>query len=194
MADVYGFDAYTARTIVRTIKHLQRGLHNVQQKVDKSTSNKREIKVLVAKTTLEPGGTSTAYRVLYNKNVITANTDRIVNVSDPMFTSFVIGMDDYTGDTDLHAFHATYDPVVRTWVPIGEHNLILNATPDSTIASGGSGTFSVYSGSTDTSVNIDDVNVSWGDSGEGVTSGKESWIKFNRCTKEWEWIGGDCES
>ena len=31
----------------------------------------------------------------------------------------------------------------------------------------------------------------WGDNGEGVTSGKESWIRWNGT--RWEWIGGDCE-
>lgn len=196
MARVYGFDEYTAREVVRTVRDLQRQVRTLDKKSKTRPSGKPLL--MFAKTTLEPGGTCQAYLAKRENGVISPNINRgTYTINDYLFSSFAIGIDDYdsSGNGYQEAVVQVFGDIkTRAFTPTGEHNLILNATPDSTIASGGSGSFSVYSGSTDTSVNIDDVNVSWGDSGEGVTSGKESWIKFNRYTKGWEWIGGDCES
>jgi len=71
-------------------------------------------------------------------------------------------------------------------------NLLQRAKPDANVTAGNTGTFSVYADETDTTVNVT-AEVKWGDNAESVTSGKESWVRYNIEAAKWEYIGGDCE-
>jgi hypothetical protein len=199
---IYGFDAHTARTIVNEIRKLRREVDSMP-KSKKNNSRRGKPHWLFCKTTLEPGGSATAYVArrtvdpatglfLFEPNFVRG----AYTIKDPGFTSFVFGTDDYNGSALNYSANAVLcigDINEGAFIPLGENNLILQAKPDSTISTGGTGTFSIYNDSTDTGYNISGVKVEWGDNGEGVTSGKESWIKYVRPANKWMWIGGDCE-
>ena len=195
MAKVFGFDEYTSREIVRTVRELQRQVKTLEKKPRANRDTKPRL--FFAKTTLEPGGTCEAYLAKTSNGAIMPDTQGgTYIISDYLHSSFVLGLDDYDSSANGYqeaAILVVGDNKVRAFTPVGENNLILAATPDSTIATGATGTFSVFSGTTDTAYNIDDVYIGWGDNGEGVTSGKESWIRYSRFARRWEWIGGDCE-
>lgn len=198
MADVYGFDKATSRELVRE-------LFAVQRKVDVLSDNLRKQSVYLArgqttgaltycfpKTTLEPSSSCEAYLASYSDadEDFIKNTRDTVTVYDYNSWAFGVGSDDYSSTT--HRLPVAQHPLSKTYVVVAPVNLIQRAKPDSTIATGSTGTVSIYAGDTDTTVNVT-ARVKWGDNGEGWTSGKEGWIRWNLEAAEWEWVGGDCE-
>ena len=201
MAKVYGFDEYTAREVVRTVRNLKTKVDRLDSKARVGRASSKPL-LMYAKTTLEPGGTCEAYLAKRSGGendtvVLEPDTTRgVYTIDDYLHSSFLLGIDDYDSSSNDYqeAMCLVFGDVrSRAYTPVSENNLILAATPDSTIATGATGTFSVYSDTTDTTYNITDVYVGWGDNGEGVTSSKESWIRYSRFARRWEWIGGDCE-
>jgi len=192
MTDIYGFDQTTSRELVRMLHQYNRKVDTLARRISASGAlgASRRVKFAIPKTTLEPGGTCEAYLTKYSQGdakKLVANTNSLVTIEDPLSIAFAVGTDDYSSTTDY--IPVVKDPMIRAWIPASQYGLIQQAKPDSTIATGGAGTFSIYQDQTDTTVNVDSVSVLWGDNGEGVSSGKESWIRWNGT--RWEWIGGD---
>ena len=191
MAGTYGFDEYTARELVRQLYETRHRVDSLSQKVNRRhASQPRTIEYAIPKTTLYPGESCDAYLVQYNatNDEFVANTTDTITVKDLSSWCFAVGLDDFAATKDRIAI--ARHPKARAWIAAAPTGLIQQAKPDATVGTGGSGTFSIYQDGTDTTVNVT-ANVTWGDNGEGVSSGKESWIRWN--TKQWEWIGGDCE-
>ena len=191
---VYGFDENTARQLVRLLYETRHQMNSLQGKVNRlaGAAAPRTTQYVIPKTTLEPGQTCEAYLAKYNSasGQLVANTRDTVTVKDLNSWAFAVGTDDYA--SSVHRLPVARHPLARCWIVTSPTGLIQQAKPDSTIATGGSGTFSIYQDGIDTTVNVSSVNVTWGDNGEGVTSGKESWIRWHG--SKWEWIGGDCET
>jgi hypothetical protein len=193
MGSIYGFDQTTARELVRMLYQTKREVASLTRRVSAggAVASSRRIKFAIPKTTLMPGETCDAYLTKYSQDdpkKLVANTNALITIEDPLGWAFAKGTDDYANTEDY--IPVVKDPMTRTWLPASQYGLIQQAVPDSTIASGGTGTFSVYQDGTDTTVNVT-ATAGWGDNGEGVSSGKESWIRWNGT--KWEWIGGDCE-
>lgn len=66
----------------------------------------------------------------------------------------------------------------------------LKGKPDSSIASGASGTVSVYYRTTDSTINITGY-VDWAEGATAVSVNKESWWEYFE--GRWYWTGGECE-
>ena len=192
MAGLYGFDENTARQLVRLLYETRHQVNSLQGKVNRLSSGTvtRSIQYAFPKTTMEPGSTCDAYLARYDSasGTLVANTRDTVTIKDLNEWCFGVGTDDYTNST--HRLPVAKHPLARCWVVTAPTGLIQQAKPDSTIATGGTGTFSIYQNGVDTTVNVT-ANVTWGDNGEGVTANKESWVRYNG--SQWEWIGGDCE-
>ena len=185
------FDDRTAQELGRMVYQLKNEVAALRQ----SAAHQSEgfgIEYVKCQTTLYPGQSAVATMMNFDRNTNAyqeSNRYNDLTVYDPHNWAFAIGQGDFATTDDILPVYANRQSGrLEVIAPTG---LIRQAKPDSTIATGGAGTFSVYQDHTDTTVNVDSVSVLWGDNGEGVTSGKESWIRWNGT--RWEWIGGDCE-
>ena len=185
------FDDRTARELGRMVYQLKNEVAALRQAVARDSSG-LGIEYVKCQTTLYPGQSATATLWNYDRKTAAyqeSNRFTSLTVYDPHNWAFAIGMGDYSSTDDILPVYA--NPQSGRLEVIAPTGLIRQAKPDSTISTGSTGTFSIYQDHTDTTVNVDSVSVLWGDNGEGVTSGKESWIRWNGT--RWEWIGGDCE-
>ena len=203
MTDVYGFDKITSRELTRQLYHMRKQVDYLTAQVatpSALTSRAREAGFLtfaIPKTTLEVGGSCEAYLVQFNgtdsdsdNHNFESNTRGTVTVNDYHGWAFAVGTDDYS--SSAHRLPVIQHPLSKTWTVIAPCNLIQRAKLDAEVTAGSSGTFSVYADETDTTVNVT-AEVKWGDNAESVTSGKESWVRYNIEAAKWEYIGGDCE-
>lgn len=191
MAGLYGFDEYTSRELVRLLYETKHRVDSLTRKVNRNNSSApRSLEYAVPKTTLQPGSSCEAYLLRYNptSDVFYTDTTDTITVKDLHGWSFAVGTDDYASTTSRLTI--AKHPKARAWISAAPTGLIQQAEPDTTIATGGQGTFSIYQDGTDTTVNVT-AKVQWGDDGEGVSANKESWVRWNGTI--WEWIGGDCE-
>lgn len=188
-----------ARTVLREAREAKQAAFRAVRELEKIryqfgyAQNVNPIEFFKPKTTLEPGGTCTAILQIWNRSSSAYTSSNRYNeetITDAHGWAFAVGSDDYSSTTHIL-------PVVRSQFSgqlevIAPCNLIQRAKPDANVTAGNTGTFSVYADETDTTVNVT-AEVKWGDNAEDVTSGKESWVRYNIEAAKWEYIGGDCE-
>jgi len=182
------FDDRTARELGRMVYQLKNEVASLRQAVARDSSG-LGIEYVKCQTTLYPGQSATA--TLWNFDRKTAayqesNRFTSLTVYDPHNWAFAVGMGDYASTDDILPVYA--NPQSGRLEVIAPTGLIRQAKPDSTIATGGSGTFSIYQNGTDTTVDVT-ADVTWGDDGKGVESGQESWVRWNGA--QWELIEAD---
>ena len=191
----YVFTKEDARTILREAREAKQAAFRAQRELEKIryqfgyASNVNNIEYYLPLTTLEPGGNCTAILQVWDReNKVYKNSGKYtsVKVYDPFSWCFAVGRNDYASTTSIiPAVQSVLSGQVEVIAPTG---LIQQAKPDSTIATGGTGTFSVYQDGTDTTVDVT-ADVTWGDDGQGVTAGQESWVRWNGA--QWELIEAD---
>ena len=185
------FDDRTAQELGRMVYQLKNEVAALRQSAAHQSSS-LGIEYVKCQTTLYPGQSATATMLTFDRNTNAYQESQrytSLKVYDPHNWAFAVGMGDFATTEDVLPVYA--NPQSGRLEVIAPTGLIRQAKPDATIASGATGTFSVFHNDVDTTVNLTSVKVLWGDNGEGVTSGKESWIRWNGAA--WEWIGGDCE-
>ena len=185
------FDDRTAQELGRMVYQLKNEVAALRKSASHNSSG-YGIEYVICQETLYPGQRADATLMLYDRftNLYHESVSHMhLTVYDPHNWAFAVGMGDFATTDDVLPVYA--NPQSGRLEVIAPTGLIRQAKPDATIASGATGTFSVFHNDVDTTGNLTSVKVLWGDNGEGVTSGKESWIRWNGAA--WEWIGGDCE-
>ena len=195
--EAYVFSREDARTILRESREAKQAAFRAQRELEKIryqfgfAPNVNNIEYYQPTTTLQPGGSCTGILQVWDRVTKTYKSSgkyTAVKIYDPFSWCFAVGRNDYSSTTHIiPTVQSVLSGNVEVIAPTG---LIQQAKPDSTIATGATGTFSIYQNGVDTTVNVT-ANVTWGDNGEGVTANKESWLRYNG--SQWEWIGGDCE-
>lgn len=183
------FDDRTAQELGRMVYQLKNEVAALRQSAAHQSSG-LGIEYVKCQTTLYPGQSATATMLTFDRNTNAyqeSNRYTSLTVYDPHNWAFAVGMADFATTDDVLPVYA--NPQSGRLEVIAPTGLIRQAKPDATISSGATGTFSVYQEQTDTTVNLTGVNVIWGDNGDGVTSGQESWVRWNGAA--WEWFNGD---
>lgn len=194
---VWGFDESGAADFIRMLYQIKTDVAQLKR-ARSHDSHRVGLEYARCIETLEPGGEASGVLVTWQDlgggvggylDTVNASYTNIT-ISDPHSWCFSIGTEDYSSIDEIVPVYQS--PFTGNWEVVAPFGLIRPAKPDSTIATGGSGTFSIYEDDTwnDTTVNVT-AHLSWGDNSEGVTSGKESWVKWTGT--KWSWIGGDCE-
>lgn len=180
------------RTIVREMRILTRRTDRVErlaQKVARTSVGPR-IEYAKPSTSLQVGGTCEAILMPWNGTAYAVDDRLVIQIEDLHAWAFAVGTANWAGTP--HVLPVIESPKRGFFEVAYPYGLEQQGKPDSTITSGSSGTVSIYAGVTDTGVNITG-NVNWADSGDDVTSGKESFWKYSLEQAQWNWIGGECE-
>lgn len=71
-------------------------------------------------------------------------------------------------------------------------DLIFKAKADANVTAGGTGTFSIWVGGSDSGVNVT-ATLDWAEGGTDVSLGKEVYVRYFPDEDKWYWFGGECE-
>lgn len=197
MANKTAFDDRTARELSRQLWNMQHEIRTLKQHISRISGGLQPFPrgvdycVLVnlgASTSpaLSPGGEADAYYAVWDSDTEAweADTTRdTFKVYDRNKMAF--GLD---GDVVPFLTHG----LAGERQVFAQHKLILKCKPDSNITAGSSGTVSVWSGGSDSGVNLT-AHVDWMDGGDDVSSGKEAMIKYFPDEDKWYVIGAECE-
>ena len=188
---LFSFDERTSRELNRLVYEAKTTaaslLHNVPR-----NSNPSGIEWVRMQDTLHPGQSGKGTLLSWNSTLnIYQLSGRFANqtIYDPHKWAFVIGDADYAATVENVAVQQ--NPLNGRFEVISPIGLIRPCKPDANIATGATGTWSIYTDTgVDTTVNVSG-EIKWADNAEGVSANKESWIKWPGT--QWTWIGGDCE-
>jgi hypothetical protein len=193
MGKVFTFNESAMRQIVQEMRILNRRTERAEKlanKVAKQSSGPR-IEFAQPQTSLQVGSTCTALLCPWNGTTYSPDSRLEIQISDLHAWAFAVGVSSWgSSPIKIPVIESPKRGFFEVPHPFG---LIQKGKPDSNIASGASGTVSIYSGSsTDTTVNITGY-VDWAEGGTQVASGKETWWEYSLLDQRWNWAGGECE-